>query len=165
MMKYFLASLLVVSAAFAVAPDMITGSGTNIGVPSDTNTRDDQIYMQSDGSGGNSAYGSMWYEGSGTDGKTTDNFLLDSAYVGHQLSGWDIWFCIWSGTWYTGKGCWMCISDDGGTTPVSYEPYEYGANPGWHTDMENGDGGIGAGEAGCDWAGIFAGLGYGPPDS
>ncbi|UCE26228.1 MAG: hypothetical protein JSW52_07645 [Candidatus Coatesbacteria bacterium] len=143
MMRYFLASLLVVSTAFAVAPDMVTGSGITIGSPSDTFTREEQIYMQSDGSGGNSAYGSMWYEGLGTDGKTSDNFQVDEEYETYALTSWDIWFCLWYGSWNTTRGFWYCVADDGGSNPATYEPYEYGSNPGWHDDVEDGNGGLG----------------------
>ncbi|UCE26231.1 MAG: hypothetical protein JSW52_07660 [Candidatus Coatesbacteria bacterium] len=149
-MREFVYILVVISVAisvygeaFAVSPDRITGSGITTGGPSATDTRDELIYMQSDGSGGSSAYGSMWYEGLGTDGKTADNFQVDEDYYAYGLSSWEEWFCLWYGSWDTSMGCWACIAADGVTTPATYEPYEYGSNPGWHDDVAAGNGGLG----------------------
>ncbi|UCE26233.1 MAG: hypothetical protein JSW52_07670 [Candidatus Coatesbacteria bacterium] len=148
-MKEFVYILVVISVAFsgygeafAVSPDMVTGSGITTGGPGATDTREDMIFYQSHGPGGNSAWGSMWYEALGTDGKAADNFQVETAFDGYVLTAWDEWMCLWYGTWDSSKGCWCVIFEDGGTTPATYEPYEYGENPGWHDDVADGNGGL-----------------------
>jgi hypothetical protein len=144
MLKYCLISLLVVSAAFAVSTDKITGSGIT-GAPSMDLTRAEEcIFDQGVSSPGNGAWGSMWYQGMAQDMKVADNFSIDSSYDGYQLTSWVEWFCVWYGSLSEGssKGYWGVIYEDGGSTPATTEPYEYGSSAGWHSDLEGGGGGL-----------------------
>ncbi|UCE26232.1 MAG: hypothetical protein JSW52_07665 [Candidatus Coatesbacteria bacterium] len=126
--------------AFAVSPDMVTGSGITTGGPSATDTRDDTIFYQSHGSGGNSALGGFY--GPGGDVKVADNFQVETSFDGYALTAWEEWICLWYGNWNTSMGCWCVIFEDGGTEPATYEPYEYGENPGWHDHVADGNGGL-----------------------
>jgi hypothetical protein len=141
MMKYFLAAVLIASCAFAVSNDCIVGEGAPIDVGyNPVDTRDDELWSQW-GQGANVACGSMWYEGMGQDMAVADNYLCTSA--GYNFTDWETYFCYWYGSPSASKGAWVCIYEDGGSAPATTEPYEYGSNPGWHADMEAGNGGEG----------------------
>ncbi|UCE26234.1 MAG: hypothetical protein JSW52_07675 [Candidatus Coatesbacteria bacterium] len=99
-------------------------------------SRDDMIWNQWDGVGG----GYLAYS-STSDEKVADNFQVDTP--GYELTEWETYLCYLYGSPNYLKGAWVIIYGDGGTEPATTEPYEYGSNPGWHDDVEGGNGGLG----------------------
>lgn len=143
MLKYFLAAVLIASCALAVSNDCIVGQGAPIDVGySHSNTRDDELWNQW-GQGTSVALGSMWYAGMGQDMAVADNYQVTTS--GYSFTDWQTYFCFWYGSPDTSKGAWVCIYEDGGSSPATTEPYEYGSSSGWHADLEAGNGGEGYG--------------------
>jgi hypothetical protein len=116
-------------------------------IPGDWETVWEQWYSD----GWEFAMGSMWYDPD-YDYKTADNFRTDPLFDSYVLSGFDAGFVWWNSPDQE-KGLWALVWSDGGGEPASTEPYEFGTHPGWHKDLEAGNGGLGYADIpGLEWA-------------
>lgn len=146
-----LAAASIYGAAFAVSPAVVTGDGTTETDGARSERLDELLWEQWDPLGENVVLGSMYYVTQ--DMKVADNYQVTAS--GYLFSCWESYICYWYGSPDTSKGVWVCIYEDGGSTPATTEPYEFGSNPGWHADLEAGNGGEGyggiAGLVGADY--------------